>query len=387
MMAAVKRCQCDGVETLAMAGSAFGASTKRPVAAAGRPAKLLIERHMDWDRARHTFQTALIWITAAALVFVLWWIRDALLLAFGAIMVAIMLRVLADIISGWTRIPKRTSLVIAAGLVVALIGVTVWLFGSHMSGQFNQLLHNIQRGEQYFEKMLRDSGFAGLQSQVSERGTTFLTSTIKEIVSGGLRVAQAAVIIGITGVYLAAQPQLYRHGVALLFRRDLRPRVTETIDLIGRTLKLWVLGQLILMIGVGLLSFVALLLIGVPNPAALALLAGIAEMVPYIGPFLSAIPAVLVALTLGLMPAVWTMVAYLAIHIFEGYITAPLIQRYFVTIPPALILIGIVAVDLLFGAIGIVLAAPLTVAIYMAVKMAYVEDPLEEDEPSAHHSA
>jgi predicted PurR-regulated permease PerM len=342
---------------------------------------------MNWERTRHTFETALIWIAAGSLAFVLWWIRDALLLAFGAIMVALMLRVLADLISGWTRIPAQPSLAIATGLVVAVIGITIWLFGSQLTAQFDQLLHNVQTGEQYLERLFRDSGFAGLETQVTERGTSFLTSTIKEMVSGGLRIIEAAVIIGITAVYLAAQPQLYRHGVAMLFRRGLRPRVTETIDLIGRTLKLWLLGQFILMVGVGLLSFVALLLIGVPNPAALALLAGIAEMVPYIGPFISAIPAVLVALTLGLMPAVWTIVAYLAIHIVEGYITAPLIQRYFVTIPPALILTGIVAVDLLFGTIGIVLAAPLTVALYMAVKMAYVEDPLEEDEPSARRSA
>jgi predicted PurR-regulated permease PerM len=85
-----------------------------------------------------------------------------------------------------------------------------------------------------------------------------------------------------------------------------------------------------------------------------------------------------VALTLGLMPALWTVVAYVAIHVFEGYVTAPMIERYFVTIPPALILSGIVVSDMLFGTIGIILAAPITVVVYMAVKMLYIEDPLEE---------
>jgi len=102
-------------------------------------------------------------------------------------------------------------------------------------------------------------------------------------------------------------------------------------------------------------------------------------MIPYLGPFISGIPAVLVALTLGIAPALWTVGAYIFIHLIEGYLTAPLIERYFVTIPPALILAGLVAVDLLFGTIGLVVAAPITVAIYIAVKMAYVEDPLNEN--------
>jgi predicted PurR-regulated permease PerM len=70
------------------------------------------------------------------------------------------------------------------------------------------------------------------------------------------------------------------------------------------------------------------------------------------------------------------------VHLVEGYIAAPLIERRFVTIPPALILLGLVAVELIFGTAGIVLAAPLTAVIFVLVKMLYVDDPLEEDEGS-----
>ena len=80
---------------------------------------------------------------------------------------------------------------------------------------------------------------------------------------------------------------------------------------------------------------------------------------------------------MGLAPVLWTAIGFLRIHLIEGYVAAPLLERHFITIPPALVLIGIVAVDLIFGTVGIVLAAPLTVVVYMLVKMTYVDDPLE----------
>jgi predicted PurR-regulated permease PerM len=136
------------------------------------------------------------------------------------------------------------------------------------------------------------------------------------------------------------------------------------------------------MLLVGAMSFVALIVIGVPDPVALALIAGLSEIVPYVGPFAGAVPALLVALTVGWWPLLWTAGAYLVVHLVEGYIAAPLLERHFITIPPALILIGIVAVDLVFGTAGIVLAAPITVVAYILIKANYVEDPLELDRPS-----
>jgi predicted PurR-regulated permease PerM len=149
--------------------------------------------------------------------------------------------------------------------------------------------------------------------------------------------------------------------------------------LIGTSLKLWLLGQLIVMAIVGALSYVALLLIGVPSPAALALIAALTEIVPYLGPFIGAVPALLVALSLGIVPVLWVAAAYLGIHLIEGYFIAPMLQRRFVHIPPALALIGIVAMGLLFGTFGVVLAVPLTTAIMTAVKVFYIRDTLHEE--------
>lgn len=335
---------------------------------------------MDWDNARRNFQIALVWVSAGGLLFLLWWIREALLLAFGAVVLAILLRLLAALIAKATRLSEHLSLAVATCSVIAVVGVTFWLFGSQMTSQLNELMQNVEHGLRSLQAMFHNSRFDGFGKQVTERGASIVSSSVQGLLSGGLQFAEAAVLVAVTAVYLAAQPEHYRHGLAALFRPHQRKRAIEAIDLVGRTLKLWLLSQLIIMVIVGTLSFLAVWLIGLPNPVALGLLAGITEIVPYLGPFIGAIPALLVALTQGILPVVWTGVAYLAIHIFEGYLVAPLLQRQFVTIPPALVLIGIAAADLLFGISGVVLAAPLTVAVYIAVKMTYVEDPLEEDE-------
>lgn len=338
---------------------------------------------MDWETTRRTFQTALIWIAVATLAFVLWYIRQGVLLVFGAVVLAVLLSMLASFISDWTRMPHGPSLALATGVVIAVIGFMFWRFGAQLSSQFGQLVQHVQRGEEFLRSTFHNSGLAQLGAQVTEQGTSFITGAISGILSTGLTFVEAAIVLAISAVYFAAQPDLYRNGFAKLFQPGRQRRILRALDLIGRALKLWLLGQLMLMIGVGILSFVAVWLIGMPNAVALALLAGMLEIVPYLGPFISAIPAVLVALTLGITPALWTIVAYTLIHVFEGYITEPMIDRYFVTIPPALILTGIVASDLLFGTIGVIMAAPMTVVLYMAVKMIYVENPLDEKRKAA----
>ncbi len=334
---------------------------------------------MDVGNTWQTVKVALVWLLLAALAFLAWWIRQAVLLAFGSIIAALLLRMIARGVARWTAISEQVGLVIATGLVLAVIGVTLWLFGSQIESQFSELIKHIEAGEHYLNSVLEKGALGSLGATVTEHGSSLITGMLGDVLSRGLRFAEGAVVVAIGAVYLAARPDLYIHGFAMLFPSRQQLRVVRSINLVGHALRLWLMGQFILMLMVGILSFIAAWVIGLPNPGALGLIAGIAEIVPYLGPFIGAIPAVLVGLAQGVASALWIAGAYLVIHIFEGYITAPLIERYFVTIPPALVLIGIVIVDLLFGTVGVIFAAPITVAAFMAVKMIYVDDPLEEN--------
>jgi len=334
---------------------------------------------MDWQSNSRQFQTALTWGAAALLIWILWDARLALLLAFGSVLTAILLGSLASIIASWTRLPQKVGLGLATLLVAAVIGVTLWLFGSQLSSQFSGVLKQVQTGQQHLQSMMTQDGASQFGSTIAAKATSLITSTATEIASVGFRFIEGGVVLVITAIYLAAQPRLYSRGITAMFSPASQPRVQETIALVETTLRRWLLGQLVLMLIVGVMTFAALFFIGIPDPIALALISGIAEIVPYVGPFISAVPALLVALTVGWWPMLWTLVAYLFVHLVEGYIAAPLLERHFITIPPALILIGIVAVDLIFGTAGIVLAAPITVVVYVLIKAIYVKDPLELD--------
>jgi predicted PurR-regulated permease PerM len=132
------------------------------------------------------------------------------------------------------------------------------------------------------------------------------------------------------------------------------------------------------MVIVATMSLIAYWGIGLPSPVALALIAGVTNFIPYLGPFLGAIPAVIFALTMDVNTIIWTLGAIVVIQQVEGYILTPLIQNRVVLMPAALVLFSIVVFGFLFGAWGVVLAVPLTVALSVLVKKLWMREVLGE---------
>lgn len=319
-------------------------------------------------RVSAPFKTAAIWLSLAALGWFLWEVRIGLLLALGAVLMAMMLHLIARLICRATRLPAGISLGVAVLLVLMALAVCVWLFEGRLIGQFGALVHQIEAGTHRLGPLQKLAGNAYAS----------IGQFVPAVLSSGLTVLEFAVIMAISAIYIAAQPDMYRGGLVALFPRGLRLEADEAFKVVGAALQYWLLGQLIIMAIVGTLAYGGMALIGLPNPLALALIAGISEVVPYVGPFIGAVPAVLVALTKGFGPALWTLAVYIAIHIFEGYLIAPLLQRRFVHIPPALILMSILFNQFLFGPPGVMFAAPIAVLTYTAVKLLYMRDTLNE---------
>jgi predicted PurR-regulated permease PerM len=194
-----------------------------------------------------------------------------------------------------------------------------------------------------------------------------------------LRVVGELLLVLVTAVYLAANPILYRDGVATLFPQGTQRKVIETSTVLAAALRLWFMGQLISMAFVGTLSAIAFSLIGLPIPLGLGAIAGVTNFIPLVGPILGSIPAVLFAFTLDLSTVVWTIAAILVIQQVEGYVVTPLVQREVVFMPPALLLFAIVIFGILFGWLGIILAAPITVATMVVVQKVWVRGVIGEE--------
>jgi predicted PurR-regulated permease PerM len=187
------------------------------------------------------------------------------------------------------------------------------------------------------------------------------------------------VIIG--GFFFAADPGVYRTGIVKLFPKSQHARVDDTLLTCGRALRLWLIGKLVDMAIVGILVWLGTWMIGLPGPLALALFAALTEFIPIIGPIIGAIPALLVSLGQGGNALLWTVLLYLAVQQVESNIIEPVIERRMVGIPPALLLFAVLMAGILFGAPGVVIAAPLTVVVYVAVKKLYVRHVLGEETP------
>jgi len=194
-------------------------------------------------------------------------------------------------------------------------------------------------------------------------------------VLGGL--ANAFLIL-ILGIYFAADYSTYTNGFVRLIPPVRRPRAREILAATGTNLRNWLNAMTLDMLFLGTLTGVGLYLIGVPVAFALGILSGISVFVPYIGPIVAIIPGLLIALSVSPMLALYAAIVYLVAQQLEGNVALPLLQRWTVSMPPAVSLLAIVAFGLLFGLWGVLFATPLAVVTLRIVRMAYVEDFLEE---------
>ena len=318
----------------------------------------------------------LIFVGIAALAAGLYVLSDILLLIFGSVLFAVVLRAIARPIRKGTSMSERLAL-LAAGLgVVAVLGVTGYLFGSRISAQLATVMESLPAAAERFSKTV-------LFSSVSEwvKGSS-IGELVMNAFSWGTTLFGAVatlVVVIVAGIYIAIAPHTYRNGLVMLFPRRYKEQVTSTLDDAGEALRRWLGGQLLAMIMVGILIAVGLALVGVPSALALGLIAGVTEFVPILGPVIGAIPALLLASTQGWNMVAWTLVVFVVVQQIESNLIMPLVAGRAVAVPPAVGLFAVVAIGVLFGPLGLLLGYPLAIVIDVAVRRLYVREALGEE--------
>lgn len=319
-------------------------------------------------------------LAVAVLLLFLWRIADALLLAFAAVLVGILLRAAADPLARRTFLPDWAALLLVALLTAAGLAIVVWLIGAEVRAQAAELASRIPAAWEALRGTLAGTPFA---QQVVQRAGSVLPdfAGVLTQMTGFAGTALGAftnlVLVLFGGLYFAIQPRLYRNGLLKLVPSAAHDSVADTLDASGEALRRWLLGQMVSMGVAASLTMLGLWLLGLPGYLALGLLAGLAEFVPVIGSILAAVPALLLALAQGGLDfAVWTLLLYLVVQQFQGNFVVPLVTRRMVSLPPALTLFNIVAFGLVFGPRGVLLAAPLTVVVFVAVKRLWVREAL-----------
>ncbi len=221
----------------------------------------------------------------------------------------------------------------------------------------------------------------------------FSGGTASTVLGVGASVANAfsmGLVILIATIYAVAQPTPLVNGFVALFPAGRRERVREILGKMYQAVQRWFLGQLVSMTVIGLLFTVSLSVIGIPFALLLGILSGLLAFIPFIGPIISIIPPILLALVQeDFIAALWVVLAYLVIQFIEGNIVHPLVMSRAVSLHPVVVVFALLIMGTLFGFIGVLLAIPLVAALFVLVRELWVErmdelgtdpDPPEEEE-------
>ena len=317
----------------------------------------------------------------------MWQWSNVLLMGFGAILIALALRAGAAFLHSRAGIGFKPGVLLTALAAVVVIAGIAAVAGPSISDQFGQLIGSLPAAldqvnawlsgsslGQFLERRLESAEAGGGTSPGGNLPSLFgyVTETVTRVLGG---VANLVLLVTVA-IFLALDAPMYRGGALRLVPPSYRARAGQIADELARSLGRWMGGQALDMVLVALVTGLGLWLLGVPLALVLGLIAGLTNIIPVVGPFLSGIPAVLFALTQGFDLAVYVALLFVVVQQVEGNLLMPLIQRYAADLPPALTVLAILAFGGLFGFAGIVLATPLLLVTIILVKRIYVEDVL-----------
>jgi len=323
-------------------------------------------------------------LALTAFVVLLWQLSGLLLLIFGAVVVAALLRAIVGQVIRVARVPEGVALGVTIMMLLVGFALLMWLFGSQLAAQVAILRETLPAAWEHFQAWLSNSPLGPTVHELTQRtqssvsGLATRAGALAMSATGGIA-NLFLVLVG--GIYLAAQPQLYRNGLLKLLPAHARPAVDDALDASGYALKAWLGGQLVAMAVVGLLTGLGLWALGVPVALGLGLITALLDFVPIVGPILAAVPAVLLGFTVSPEIALATLGLFVVVQQIEGHVLQPLIQQRAVDLPPALLLFSLFGIGALLGPPGVLLAAPLTVVLYVLVKRLYVVGALDTETP------
>jgi len=334
----------------------------------------------DWTAWRRGFTLAIALITVLGLLLLFWWTASSLLVLFAGVLFAAFLDACTRALRPILPIPRvwRLSIVIAVLSFLTIWGALRGAIG--LPAQVRSLIAIMEQQLAVLQQRLLAYGidFLGtdapptLSSLIPEQSQLF--GHAQFAFGTATSVLASAIIILFVGLLFAFDPKTYRESVVVFVPPGRRERVRSVMNEMGDALRLWLIAQAVRMLIMGVATWLALYVLGLPGAFVLGLQAGLLNFIPYLGPILAGIPIGLVAMPLGVPMLIWAVGIYTVIQTIEGYIIGPIIQRSAANIPPAWTLVGIVLLGALFGTLGIALGMPLMAIGRIAAIRFYVED-------------
>ncbi len=324
-------------------------------------------------------------VGAAILVYFLATLIQTLLVLFSGVLLAVLLNGLATLLHNRTPVSYGISVaVVTVALILAVVGL-FYFAGPRIGDQIERLTVRLPQVVAQLKGSLNDYRWGRMLLNNMPEVREVLPFGSRQLISAPAAfgtlfgVIVNFIIILFVGLYLAASPQTYIGSALSLAPKERRPRLREVLDSVTVVLRRFFVGRFVSMAIVGVLTALGYWIAGIPLAFVLGLIAGILEFVPFIGPVLALIPALLLALAQGPVSALYVLIVYSVIQTSESYLITPLVERYAVSIPPGALITIQIVMGAVFGVVGIFLATPLAVIVIVAVQMLYIQDVLGDD--------
>ena len=307
------------------------------------------------------------------------WLAVELTRFFMLVFAAIVMAAIFDAIASWlvrrTAMKRGFALTLSVTGIVAIFAGAFVLFGSQLAREIDTIREQVPQALNGLEAFLDRYGLGTRVRELAAVGSDDMSRLASQ--AGGYALAAGSgiadfVLILVAAIFLASDPATYRRGLLLLMPAKAEKTAGLALDDASRGLKGWMVGQAVSSLVVAALTWIGLALLGVPAAGGLGLIAGLLDIIPMVGPIIAGIPAVLLAFTVSPATALWTLILFLVIQQLQGNFLQPMIQKQAVDVPPAVLLFAVVAAGVLFGFLGVLLAAPLTVVVYVLVQRIYV---------------
>ena len=297
-----------------------------------------------------------------------------------AMLVALVLR---SITRGLERLrlpPWTTPFALLA--VVGVFGVFVWLvIVPNLVQEARILISNFPKYVDSLTNLAHNVPYMPDLSQIGDR----LKGTFSQLVGSFSSLAMkllslaGAVVAGLfLAVYMSVDPGPLVRGTLRLVPPEKRGEVKSFLRTFEVRLRGWIVGQAIVALFVGIGGGVGLWIIGVPLYISFGIIAGVLNVVPYLGSIVGAMLPALLALTISPLKAVLVVVLFVALNQIEGYILQPMVMGREVKLHPAMVIVSFLIFGALLGIVGVLLAVP------AAVLSATLLDEWFQDKPPAH---
>lgn len=314
-------------------------------------------------------------IGLVVLLGLLWTIRDIVLSVFTALLLAGLLYPLAEWAERY-RIPKGLAVFVCYVALFGVLAAAFLLLIPAILDQARQLLTTYGGGwdalQQALDLVRRLTEQYGITDNLADSLASIPTQASRA--ASGLFGALTDLFGGLANIILVVVLSFYMVIASKeakdLFRWIIPPQHQEFGEqLVWRVIErlgAWLRGQLVLGLLIGALCFVGYIVVGVPYPLLLALLAGVLEFLPYIGPFIAVVPAVFLAFTVSPWHAVATLVVFIIIQQLENHVVVPMVMRRAVGLNPVVSIVAFLIGVRLFGLVGAIFAIPVATAAHVA---------------------